>query len=454
MSERHQKTYIPVREFIESWDKELYELTNLDYFIYLMINYLGNNLEKRFFIENRSHSDLFLDFDRIGTVSFNLGDAFEYFLEENCFGSCPVDCLRDLDGQIDSNSLDLDDSLKRKLEILQSFLVGKLDKEQCLRLDLMNNVILDTLLQFYNEEMELEIEENNLMLLELAEFIENVIIDFIRFESQPLLNKPFNNALEYFEALLQSETEEKLENEWSDSDGESEWGEEHQNYKWEKIQSSIDDVFLQFLNDEHYNPKPADNSLAHDINYLNRYLKEYAGIEKLSEFEQQHLAEFLSTWLAREFVLSDAKSVSHVFRATARFVTFLYHHYQINLKREFLKLYDTLKTDLPRVIQATNAFISDYNLLEAVLVSGYQEMEQKIGYFEVLGIHNKIARTLNVKDVFNGAPGLNLKLDSSAFFKVHKGDIIHASIINKTGEWEILEIQYIYPRISKNFITG
>jgi hypothetical protein len=450
LSEHHQKTFISIREFIESWDKELYELNNLDFFIFLMINHLGNQLEKRFFVESRRQSDLFLDFDHIGTVCFNLGDSFEFFLEDNCLGSCPVNCLRDLDGQIDGDAMKLEEKIKRKLEILQSFLVGKLDKEQCLRIDLMNHVILDTLLQFYSEELNLEFDENNLMLLELAEFIEDVILDFIRFEGQPLLNKPFDIALEYFEDLLQSESEEKSEKEWYEEN--RNWKESSEILDWEKSNKSLDEVFVQFLGDEHYNPKVADNSLAHDIEYLSKYLKEYAKIEKISEFDQYHLAEFMSTWLAREFIMADSKAISHIFRATARFITFLYHYYNINMKRDFLKLYDTLKTDLPRVIQATNAFISDYNLLEAVLVSEQNEVEQKVGYFEILNVKDRLHRLLEVQSVNNHTQNMILKLNSTAFFKVNRGDIVHATIIKRSLDWEVLEIQFIYPNVSKNYI--
>ncbi len=451
MSEHHQKTFISIREFIESWDKELYELNNLDFFVFLMINHLGNQLEKRFFIESRRQSDLFLEFDQIGTLCFNLGDSFEYFLEENCLGSCPINCLRDLDGQINSDAMKLEEKIKRKLEILQSFLVGKLDKEQCLRIDLMNHVILDTLLQFYSEELNMEFDENNLILLELAEFIEDVILYYIRFEGQPLLNKPFDIALEYFEDLLQSESEEKHDKEWFEDN--TDWKYPQETQDWEKIQKPLDEVFIQFLGDEHYNPKIADNSLAHDIEYLSKYLKEHAKIDKISEFDHYHLAEFMSTWLAREFIMADVKAISHIFRATARFITFLYHHYNINMKREFLKLYDSLKVDLPRVIQATNAFISDYNLLEAVLISEQDEIEQKVGYFEILNVKDRHHRLIEVQSITNHLQSFSLKFHSSAFFKVNRGDIVHASIIKRANDWEILEVQFIYPNVSKNYIN-
>jgi len=450
LSAHHQKTFISVREFIDSWDKEFYEFNNLDFFIFLLINHLGNQLDKRFFIEQRRQSKLNLDFDQIGTICFNLCDSLEYYLEANCFGSCPINCVRDLDSIIDPSQTYQNNKIRKKLELIQSFLIGSLDKEQCLRLDLMNHVILDSLLQFYSEELNIEFEENDLILLELAEFIENVIIDFIRFEGQSLLAKPYDLALDYFEELLQNEEEQKSENGWHENP--KEWNENAEVYEWEKNSENIEEVFFQFLNDEHYSPQISQQTLAHDIDYLSRYLIEYAKLSKISDLKENHLAEFLSVWLAREFILADVKQIAHIFRATARFITFIFHHYHINLKREFLKYYDVLKIDLPRVIQATNTFISEYNVFDTIMSTEINQSDYQVGYYEIIDIQNREDRTLVVKNIFDYEYNLTFKFDSTAFFRLRKGDILHASIIPDSQHWKILEIQYIYPNLARPFI--
>ena len=150
--------------------------------------------------------------------------------------------------------------------------------------------------------------------------------------------------------------------------------------------------------------------------------------------------------------MSDAKQIAHIFRATARFITFLYHHYQINLKREFLRLYDLLKTDLVRTIQATNTFISEYSMLDVFLDTDCNENNYKLGYFEVISVKDKLYRILELRNVFEHQENLNVKLNSSAIFKLRKGDILHANIIKRSADWEILEIQYIYPSLALQFI--
>ena len=450
MSARPQKAFISTREFVESWDKELYELTNLDYFIFLMINHLGNQLHKNFFNINRRDLENYLDFDSICTLSFNLGDAFGYFLEDNCFDSCPINCPRDLDGKIDICSVKLEDRIKRKLDLLQSFLLGQLEKEHCLRIDLMNHVIISTMQQFYLEELNIEFEEDDISFLEMAEFIEGVIIEFMKFEGKTLIDRPFESALEHFEDLLQKESELKSDDLFKPET--NEWQFEPEKDNWNTSPQTVDDVIMHFLNDRHYNPKFSADPISHDIEYLNKYLKEKAKITNISDFTQMHLAEFLGVWLVHEFVLTDALQIPHIFRATARFVTFLYHHYDINLKKDFLTLYDALKIDLPRVIQATNSYISEYNMLDSLLILPKDQDNILLGYFEVLETKQRTNQSIKVRNLSEFGKEFLLKIESGIIFKLQQGDVIHASIIKRESGWELLEIQYIYPNIALNFV--
>lgn len=449
MSERFQKTFISVREFVESWDKELYELNNLDFFIYLFINHLGNQLERNFFHSRMRHSGLFLEFDHIGTLCFNLGDAFEFFLKDNCLNSCSLDCPLNLDGFVHPNQENLQEQVLRKLRFLQSYQTEPIQKEQFFRLDLMNYVILDTIIQFYSEEFQKELAEDDPFLIELAEFIEHVTVEFVRSEWQTWLRKPFESALKYFEDLLQSEEEEAHHSEWGEETFQSwEGGENHQ---WQQIDHSINEVFLKFTSDQFYNPG-GNTSLAHDIGFFHRYLYEYAGIEGIYEIEASHLAEFFSVWLVREFVMSDEREINHIFRATARFITFLYHHYQINLKREFLQFYEKIKTDLPRVVQANNLYISDFDIFSAIFNAENEAFNHIDGFYEILDTIDRKNRLINVEDIYLGHKISHLRFDSIAYTKIQRGDILHANLVQKEGHWEVLDVQYIYPNLAKRFL--
>ena len=81
LAERFEKTYISVHEFIHSWEKEIYELNNLDYFTYLLINNIGYKIEHEFFGKQNKYPYLEIVNDEISTLSFNIGDSFESYLE-------------------------------------------------------------------------------------------------------------------------------------------------------------------------------------------------------------------------------------------------------------------------------------------------------------------------------------------------------------------------------------
>jgi hypothetical protein len=452
LSELFQKSFISVREFVESWDKELYELNNLDFFIYLMINHLGNQLEQHYFIREKEDSQLFLDYDSIGTVCFNIGDAFEFFLEENCLGNCPLNCPRDLEGRINLDNVELEDKIKRKLLLLQSFMAGELDKEQCLRIDLLNHVIIDTLIHFYHEELQLEVNEEDISLMDLAEFIEDNIIEYLKFEGQPLLQRPFETALDYFEDMLQAEADEESENSWYED--EDNFEPEEFDDDWQHHTESISDVFRFFITDEYYNPPGSNVGIVHDINFFKKYLLEYANIKNISQLDEGHLGEFFSVWLVKEFVMADETQIPHIFRTVARFVTYLYHKYNLNLKREFLRYYDALKLDLPRVVRAINAFISEYDLLEAILSAENPEFNRFTGFYEVVRIRDRQSRIFDIRDINSLNSIEKIKLDSPAFSSLKKGDILYASVVEKEDRMEIDDIQFIYPNMAKDFIDS
>ncbi|GAB4331672.1 MAG: hypothetical protein Kow0037_08460 [Calditrichia bacterium] len=453
MSQRFQKSFIPAREFVESWDKELYELTQLDYFIYLMINFLGNQMERRFFIRDRLNSKLYLDFQHLGGLCFNLGDAFEFFVKDNCFSACPLNCLRDLDGITDLTEDSLNPLIRRRLLFLQSGKDEALEKEQCLRLDLMNSVILDTLLQYYTEVFQLELEDSDLELIELAEFLENSMLEFIRHHAAGLLEAPFESAMDQFEALFQNEEPESDERDLPEE--KNVWETEFSEQGWYKhVGLSIQDIFEEFLADPHYNPPDVVSEVAQDINLFRQYLVDFIQLPTINEIASDHLGEFFSVWLVRKFQFQESPQTSHIFRAVARFVTYLYHKYKINLKKDFLHHYENLKLQLPRVIEAIYLYYKDYNIYEALLsAESMKEIEQE-GYFQISSIISSQKRLISLTGLTYEQHIEPVHLDSAAIRKLRSGDILQASVAPVSIGWEITDIQHIYPAYSKQYLLS
>lgn len=442
--------FISAREFVESWDKEIYELTNLDFFVYLMINHLGSQLEKRFFVRERRNSHLYLTFDDIGTLSFNLGDSLEYFLKDNCFANCPLKCPVDLNTLVNLDEYKNDPYLKNKILVLKSFTSGNVIKEQCFRIHFMNHVILDTITSFYAEDLALEIDEGNMELLEMAAFIEDIIVGFIQQQGQTLLQRPSEPAMDYFEELLQSEDEINERQMWSiEPEG---WQSDEENDYWQVGYESIDDLFEKFILDINYDMPDRRKTMTVDIELFREFLTEFADVSNSYELNDEHILEFLSYWLVQKFALEDVSRIPRIFHTMARFVSWLQLNYGIDYKSSFLKYYDRVKTEVPRVVKALNTYLNEFDLMEALLVRGKSEPEQLFGFYEVKKLHSRIDKTLDLKDVHFSDMVTNVHLDSSAYLKLKPGDILQAILVRNGNGWKVLEIQYIYPRVAKPYV--
>lgn len=449
MAERFQRTYISVREFIDSWDKEIYELTNLDFFIYLIINHLGNQIENRYFINERVNSHLSLTFDNVGTLCFNLGDSLEFFLEDNCFGNCNLNCPLDLETSISLNSCEPNEQMQKRLNIFRSIASDRIAKEQCLRVHLMNHVILDTVIHFYSDELDMEIDEEDIDIIELADFIENIIVDFIRHEGQSVLRQAKEPAMDYFEELMESEDEIGISESWSTDE---DFWEHDLSENWQSNFEPIDDLFEKFIIDVDSNSVSKRKTIASDIDLFKEFLIKNAEVKNAYELSEEHILEFLSRWLVQQFVFEDDTKIQHIFRNLAKFITWFYNNYGIDYKSSFFSYYKSVRQDVPRVVRALNTYLNEYDLLETLLLQGKSTSEQVHGFYEVENLHSRLDRTMDLLDLHFFEPVKNVRLNSTAFSKLEPGDILQATLVKDTENWKILEIQYIFPKIAKPYL--
>jgi hypothetical protein len=111
-----------------------------------------------------------------------------------------------------------------------------------------------------------------------------------------------------------------------------------------------------------------------------------------------------------------------------------------------------LKVDLPRVIKATNVFISEYNLLDTLLLNEELINDSRVGFLKINEVLDKSEKLIEVQDIKTTAEKEIIKLNSSSLNSLQPGDIIHTRLIRKNGTWEISEIQFIYPQLAARFI--
>lgn len=450
MPERYQKMFISAREFVESWDKEIYELKNLDFFIYLMINHLGNQLDKRYFIRERRNSVLKLSFDHIATLCFNIGDSFEYFLEGEKEGDHPFQELMELDKSLDHENRK-DYLMTCRLETLRAFLNDDRFDEQAFRCDLMEQVVLDTLLQFYYEELGKEFTEEDIEIVELADFIEEVMVEFIRSDGRNLLQQSGDLAIDYFEELLGSEDEYRQDPRWNDDDVIS-----RESPEWESTLPHFEDLshaVRRFIEDCQRKSATKTDCVSPHIKYFLEYLTEDCGISNIFDLREDHFKEFMAVWLVRKFSQQKEPSFQNIFQSLARFVTWLNQSYKMDFKRSFLGYYDKVKVEVPRVIRILNKYLEDYNLYEAILLRDLQGVNQICGFFEVQRCGPSSSRSVDLVNCqfFDEIPGV--KLDTPVFSKFKPGDILQCTLVQKEQDWEVLEIDYVYPKAAEPFLS-
>jgi hypothetical protein len=180
-------------EFALIWKKETNELTQLNYFIFLLINELDSMLNKNYF-DQKVSSDIFqLNAQQISDLVIQLGDGLQFFYNQMCFGNgCSLECPNKMDTPFSKKEN------KIKLEIIKREFDGNAkacaSREDCLHHDLMSYVVTDTLSDYYTYDMNLETTEVEPAIINMATFILGIIIQFTKERGTELLKEPYKKA--------------------------------------------------------------------------------------------------------------------------------------------------------------------------------------------------------------------------------------------------------------------
>ena len=180
-------------EFARIWEKETDELTQLDYFIFLLINEMISKLDKEFFKSASSKSDFHLNSTHISELSVQVADSLQFFYTQMCFGSgCSLGCPNNLNKPFSKNEEEA------RIHIINSEFGGNSEacskREDCLTHDLNDYVISDTISDYYSHYLNCEIAEDDPFLEKLSVFIVEIIIRFTQERGPELLKEPFGRA--------------------------------------------------------------------------------------------------------------------------------------------------------------------------------------------------------------------------------------------------------------------
>ena len=438
MAEQFKKIYISVTEFIDSWEKEIYELTYLDYFSYLLINELASGIENDFFKKHNQHSQISISSDEISTLSFNIADCLQGFFEKNCFDTCKLNCPLKLDDKLDNNN-----SL---VPYNCSIGSGNSDqtKEECLSSDILNYVILDSLLDFYNYELGIILTETDNDLLDLAEFNLNLIIQFIRHKGQRYLKSPQENGSAYFYELIQSdETGWKID----DIDLNNSEEDEQELEPWKVDYSGIDYVFEEFFSESNIGEEKVQGIRL--LEKFQMYLSDFLELKKIDDLSMDDIEEFYSVVLPHEMLSEDTPCFDEVKDVFSKFLTYLEFSRNLYIHIPFEKFINRQTPEIIRTYKITNSYLKIYPFMDFLLSPENSDSSLVEGFYE---IHKNAQGQYFVKDIHLNTQLEPVNLSRLKGSLVKTTDIFHCHFVNKDGIWHIAHLEQVYPAISKYYL--
>lgn len=441
MDEQFKRIYISAAEFIDSWEKEVYQLTHLDYFSFLLINDLALAIEQDFFSKTKNASVLQLGNDEIVSLAFNITDSLQDFLEKNCFGTCSLHCPFQLDGPInEGDALPIDDfSCTCKI-----YNGGIQTREQFLSSDVLNYVILDCMLDFYNYEMGIILSESDRYLLDFAEFLLNKIMAFIRFKGQRFLQSHNENATDLFNEYLQNNDsywEERYF--FEDQDDEDEDEQE----PWKTASADLEKIFDELIVQYQFSDTAFPGYRI--IEYFKEYLCEYLELSDIDELNMEDLREFFTVVLPHEMLFEEHFNFDALIDLFTNILTYLEFNHGLYLNVPFKKFIENEIPEIIRAFKITRNYNSRHSFVDHLLSSDNTDETLVEGFYELDKKRNHLYR---LKDIHLKTIYQPVDLSPLKGYKLKAGDILHLKLIKRDDGWKISRLEMVYPASARYFL--
>ncbi len=441
MAERFKNIYITAREFINNWEKEVYELTQLDYFIYLLINEIGAALENDYMAGRPAENAMRLDKQEIASLAFALGDSLYTFLDKNCFGACSLGCPNKL-----SKPFTQKEEAIRAGIAMREFDGNPMhcrSREECLFHDVMSYVIVDVLIDFYNYELVVEVDENDPEISKLALFIMDSILAFTHKNGPLLLKMPGDPAMDDFNEILSDDTsewdEDILENVFDDDDMEEE--------SWKFANLAVTSIIKTFQEDR---PGIFTTALTQKLLLsFSEYLEDYLSTNHVDGFEFSELTGFFQIELPQAFILDDEFSWEQVVAVFTPFFEYIDAETGKHLKSEFKAFCDRELADLQRVFSATRLAQQKFSFLDFMLDPHNDAFKPVEGYYEIVDVEpgGFTFSDIHLNQLYRG-----IDLGEAATVGIKPGDIVHGHLAIQDDHGWLKYVEQVYVPASKFFL--
>lgn len=449
------KYYIDVRQFLRSINKEIYQVTYLDFIIFQYINFIAKELKQEL---PRLSVKIDLDQEQQIELVQALGKALRSFLSNWCLKECSLRCPLNWSKKIDlKDKIDQTHNKKEK-EIIKglvdTFGENTIILERALRLDIREYVIWNVLFDFFGIEFNEPKEHGDLTIVPLSEqesamflladIFEYDTVQFINLIDKKYLENHDHPAMQEFKNLpYENEFEDSFEEE--DDSNEGKFFETFDD-------TTIPDVFIQFQEflDKSY-PEDEAIMIENDIQIFKEYLSEEEDIEDIFDLSEFYLSKFMGYWLIKRLVFDDENKVLDIYNALAIFINWLYTYYGLDLKKSFLDSYEKAKLSTQRAIRAINNFYKIHNLVENMILKTKFLPETQYGWVQIENIERFKNAYLDVKNVRTKERMTRIFMDSTVAIYLESGDFILATFLKRGSSWSIIELHEIIPTTWSKF---
>ncbi len=440
MAEQFHKIYISASDFIKAWEKEIYELTNLDYFIYLLMNAIAEQIETSFFPKLFNiDEELILNSDEITNLAFHLGDNLQLFFDKNCFGACPLDCPNQLQQKVSQEDFVKAGKIPESAEF---GIYACTTKEHCLKYDLLNYVVIDTVLDFYRYDLKVTANDDHPVFQKLIQFINEKIVDLIKKDGAPLLKSPEENASDLFDRLMEFD-----DHTWSEPELYSfdEMEDLEADEPWKRSENALLNVIETF---EASLPVADSNSI---IELFRKFATNFMGPLNINDLVYEDFEEFFLIVFPTEFASEEAIAFEREMVIFERFIKFIDYHYEKNFYVYWNELKNANYQALRRTFTLSQHFHHQHSFVE------YQLSPEKVdpalldGFFEVIDYENGrfVVEDIHIRERYE-----QVDLSLLQTHLIEPGDIINMQLIPQNkGQWRAVWVECVFAPRSKYYLV-
>jgi hypothetical protein len=430
LEQEFKNNAISAEAFLCVWNKEIYELTNSDYFTFLLMNEL---IEKLAHYEQSVPTNAHpfpLEYIHMVNLTLNIGYNLQIFLEKNCLLSCNLKCHCNLSEKLGVHHIDEQQNI-----LIYEFLDEKNkcnSKEDCFSSDILDYVIYDSLIDFFHYDLGAAVNESDPFIQKLAKLIMATILSFIKSVDQKLLTDHSDSAVDSFELIQKKESAELTEL-WLRSENFND------SKEWETSPTAISKVIDEYL--EYTQLKTGAKNV---LESFCEYCLAHTSCRDFEKFTDDYYQHFFYDYVYPSLGYRSDTYLNLTFNTFKNFFNYLRYKYDLDFNAILRLTLDIKSPYIRRCLKITKSYHAQKTITKPL-----NESENFEKNYKIIKIDEKQAVVehppypekllLDVTDIPNRN---NLK----------PGDILRCQIEPAEELWKLVYLRTVYPAESARYV--